>query len=278
MLYFRIFFFILSLVWTSPLLAYNFRCDKGMNNCLVDDQSLTVGDYAGFFDRDGRLVAVGRIVAIKNGHRKLEISETFNRINRSMRVRLITKGDYRRLRERFQLPRRMFPKALGLAVAAARLRLMGGFNGQEYNIFFTGRLSDGLSVVFRSVYAIVSGTATEQGYDGALYYSREQDTTVQGLGLTTGISYEALPHNIISFRGEFGLGLMSVRTSVGETPSLHNVRLDDKIQDGANMLIRVSGSTLLNITHDWHLELMLTENYILRSHMTSLGFGVIKDL
>ena len=278
MFYFRILFFLLSLVWTSPLLAYNFRCDKDAINCLVDDKSLAVGDYAGFFDSDGRLVAVGQITAIKNGHRELEISETFNRITRSLQVRLITKEDYARLQERFPVPRRMFPQALGIAVAATKLRVLSGFNGQEYNLFFAGRISSGFSVVLRSVYAVVSGTATERKWDGALYVSSEQDTTIQGLGLTSGIAYEALPHNIVSFRGEFGLGLMSVKASVGENASLQDVKLDEHIQDGANILVRVSGSALLNVTHDWHLELMLTENYIFHSHLTSLGLGVVKDL
>ena len=278
MFYFRIFFFLLSLLWTSPLFAYNFRCDKDTINCLVADKSLTVGDYAGFFDSEGRIVAVGQVTAIKNGHRELEISETFNRITRNLQVRLITKADYKRLQERFQVPRRMFPKALGLAVAAARLRVLGGFNGQEYNLFFAGRITDGFSIVVRSVYAVVSGTATERGCNGAWCTSYEQDTTIKGLGLTSGIAYEALPHNTVSFRGEFGLGLMSVDADVGENSSLKDVELDDKIQDGANILVRASGSALLNVTHDWHLELILTENYIFHSHLTSLGLGVIKDL
>ena len=278
MFYFRISLFLLSLVWTSPLLAYNFRCDKDSINCLVDDKSLTVGDYAGFFDSEGRLVAIGQVTAIKNGHRELEISQTFNRITRSMQVRLITQEDYERLQERFRVPRRILPKALGLAVAAARLRVLGGFDGQEYNLFFAGRVTDGFSVVVRSIYAMVSGTATERGCDGAFCFSSEHDTTIQGLGVTSGIAYEALPHNIISFRGEFGLGLMSVDASVGENASLQDVELDDKIHDGASILVRASGSALLNVTHDWHLELMLTENYIFHSHLTSLGVGIIKDL
>ena len=179
---FRISLFLLSLVWTSPLLAYNFRCDKDSINCLVDDKSLTVGDYAGFFDSEGRLVAIGQVTAIKNGHRELEISQTFNRITRSMQVRLITQEDYERLQERFRVPRRILPKALGLAVAAARLRVLGGFDGQEYNLFFAGRVTDGFSIVVRSIYAMVSGTATERGCDGAFCFSSEHDTTIQGLG------------------------------------------------------------------------------------------------
>lgn len=278
MFYLRIFLFLLSLIWTSPLLAYNFKCDKEIINCLVDDKSLTVGDYAGFFDREGRIVAVGQIVAIKDGHRELEISETFNRITSNLRVRLITKEKYERLQESFQVPRRILPKALGLAVAAAKLRVLSGFNGQEYNLFFAGRVTEGFSIVLRSVYAMVSGTSTERGWDGARYYSYLQDTTIQGVGLTSGIAYEALPHSIVSFRGEFGLGMMLVNATVGEDSSLQDVKLDDKIQDGANILVRASGSALLNVTHDWHLELMLTENYIFHSHLTSLGLGVIKDL
>ena len=278
MFYFRILFFLLSLVWTSPLLAYNFQCDKQAINCLVADKSLTVGDYAGFFDRKGRMVAVGQIVAIKDGHRELEITETFNRITSDMQVRLITKEDYERLQERFQVPRHIFPKALGLGVAAAKLRVLSGFDGQEYNLFFAGRLTDSFSIVLRSVYAMVSGTAKEKGWDGALPYSVELDTTIQGLGITSGVAYEALPHNLISFRGELGLGLMSVNASVGENSSLQDVKLDQAIQNGANLMVRASGSALLNVTHDWHLELMLTENYIFRSHLTSLGLGVIKDL
>ena len=277
MLYLRIILFTISLVWTSPLFAYNFRCDKNLVSCTVDDKSLTVGDYAGFFDSGGRLVAVGQVVAIKNGHREVEITETLNRITRSSQVRLIKKEDYEHLRERFQLPRRIFPKALGLAVAAAKLRVLGGFRGHEYNIFLAGRLTEGFSVVLRSVYAAVSGSATEKKWDGAEFFSFERDTTIHGLGLTSGIAYEALPHSIVSFRGEFGLGLMSINANVGENSSLQDVRLDKHIQDGANLLVRASGSALLNVTHDWHLELMLTENYIFHSHLTSLGVGVVKD-
>lgn len=278
MLYYRILFFLLSLVWTSPLFAYNFRCDKSSINCLVADKKLTVGDYAGFFDQAGRLVAVGQITAIKDGYREVEISETFNRITPNLQVRLITKEDHARLQESFQVPRRMFPKALGLTVAAAKWRVLSGFNGQEYNLFFAGRLNDSFSVVLRTVYATVSGTATERKYDGALYVSAEHDTAVQGLGLTSGLAYEALPNSIISLRGELGLGLMSINASVGDNSSLQAVKLDEHIQDGVNMLVRASGSALLNITHDWHLELTLTENYIFRSHLTSVGLGVIKDL
>lgn len=277
MFYLRILLFVLSLVWTSPLLAYetdNFRCDKATIHCLVADKSLTVGDYAAFFDRGGNVVAVGQVIAIKNGHREIEITETFNRLTRSAQLRLITPEDYQRLRERFQVPRRMFPKALGLAVAAAKLRVLSGFNGQEYNLFFAGRLSNGLSIVLRSVYATVSGTATKRTW----YATTEEDTTIQGLGLTSGLAYEALSNNLVSFRGEFGLGVMSVDAAVGENASLQEVKLDERIRNGANMLVRLSGSALLNVTHDWHLELMLTENYIFRSHLTSVGLGVIKDL
>ena len=278
MLYYRILFFLLSLIWTSPLFAYNFKCDRRAINCLVADKSLTVGDYAGFFDQAGRLVAVGQIIGIKDSYREVEISETFNRITPDLRVKLIAKEDHERLQERFQVPRRMFPKALGLAVAAAKWRVLNGFNGQEYNLFFSGRLSNHFSVVLRSMYAVVSGTATERKYDGAVYFSAERDTTIQGLGLTSGIAYEALPNSIISLRGELGLGLMSINASVGENSSLQAVKLDEHIQDGVNMLVRASGSALFNVTHDWHLELMLTENYIFRSHLTSVGLGVIKDL
>ena len=277
MCYLRILLLLLLLVWTSPLLAYeydNFRCDEAIIHCVVADKNLTVGDYAAFFDRGGNVVAVGQVVAIKNGHREIEITETFNRITRSAQLRLITPKDYQHLRERFQMPRRMFPKALGLVVAAARLQVLSGFDGQEYNLFFTGRLSNDISIVLRSVYATVSGTATKRTW----YATTEEDTTIQGLGLTSGIAYEALTNNLVSFRGEFGLGVMSVDTVVGENVSLQEVELDERIRNGANMLIRLSGSALLNVTHDWHLELMLTENYIFRSHLTSLGLGVIKDL
>lgn len=278
MLYYRILFFLLSLVWTSPLFASNFKCDRSAINCLVADKRLTVGDYAGFFDQAGRLVAVGQIIGIRDGYREVEISETFNRITPDLRVKLIAKEDHKRLQEHFQMPRRMFPKALGLAVSAAKWRVLNGFNGQEYNLFFSGRLSNHFSVVLRSMYAVVSGTATERKYDGALYFSAERDTTIQGLGLTSGLAYEALPNSIISLRGELGLGLMSINASVGENSSLQAVKLDEHIQDGVNMLVRASGSALFNVTHDWHLELMLTENYIFRSHLTSVGLGVIKDL
>ena len=277
MFYFRILFFLLSLVWTSPLLAYeseNFRCDGATIHCLVDDKSLTVGDYAAFFDRTGKVVAVGQVIAIKNGHREIEITETFNRLTRNAQLRLISHEDYQRLRERFQVPRRMLPKALGLAVAAAKLRVLSGFNGQEYNLFFAGRITNGLSIVLRSVYARVSGLATKKTW----YATTQEDTTIQGLGLTSGIAYEALTNNLVSFRGELGLGVMSVDAEVGESASLQEVKLDERIRNGANMLVRLSGSALLNVTHDWHLELMLTENYIFRSHLTSLGLGVIKDL
>ena len=287
MCYLRIFLFLLSLVWTSPLFAYesdNFRCDKATITCVVADKNLTVGDYAAFFDRSGNVVAVGQVIAVnKNGHREVEITETFNRITRSAQLRLITHEDYQHLRERFQVPRRMFPKALGLAVAAARLRVLSGFNGQEYNIFFSGRLSNDLSIVLRSVYAKVSGVANKGVWVApndrdTNYVSIPEPTTIQGLGLTSGIAYEALTNNLVSFRGEFGLGIMSVNAEVGENVSLQEVKLDQRIRNGANMLVRLSGSALLNVTPDWHLELMLTENYIFRSHLTSLGLGVIKDL
>ncbi len=279
MLYFRILSFLLSLIWTSPLLAYNFRCDKNSINCLVDDKNLTVGDYAGFFDGDGRIVAVGQVTAIKNGHREVEISETFNRITRNLQVRMIPKEDYERLQERFPMPRRMFPKSLGLAVSYAELLVLDGFKGQEYDLFFAGRLGSGFSVTLRSLYMVVAGTAIERKYYESERRHTKQDITIQGLGLTSGIAYEALPHNIVSLRGELGLGLMAVDASVGDNATLQTVELDDQIQDGINALGRASGSAILNITHDWHLELMLAINYIRpKSFLTSLGLGIVKDL
>ena len=274
MFYFRVLFFLVSLVWTSPLFAYNFKCDESTIYCLVDDKALTVGDYAAFFDRDNHILAVGRVTAIKAGYRELEVSETFNHITSDAQVRVISKEDYEQLQERFRVPRRILPKSLGLAIAAAKLRVLGGFNGQEYNLFFAGRISNGFSVVLRSVYAVVSGNAMEDSWA----VSTAHDTTIKGLGLTSGIAYEVLPNRLVSFRGEFGLGVMSVNASIGENKSLEDVELDGRIQNGANMLARISGSALLNVRHDWHLELILTENYIFQSHLTSLGLGVIKDL
>lgn len=272
MLYFRIMFFMISLVWTSPLFAQNFRCDQTSIHCLIADKSLTAGDRVGFFDPDNNLVAVGKVTGIvgKDGHREVEITEVFSRITQSSIPKRLKDGD----NASHPLARRLFPKSLGLAAAAARLQVLDGLDGQEYNLFLAGRLSSGFSVVLRSIYAVVSGTVVKSDW----YATSEQDTVIQGLGLASGVSYEALPNRLVSFRGEFGLGVMAVDASIGENISVEEVGLGNSIRNGANMLVRASGSALLNVTPDWHLELSLTDNFIFQSHLTSLGLGIVKDL
>lgn len=267
-MYLRVVFFVISLIWTTPLSASNFKCGAEQLHCLVDDRKLTTGDQVGFFDRASQLVATGKVTGIQGVHREVKVTEMFDHIPSDARIKLLSGDDVENMEKKFTIPRRFSPKSLGITVAAIKLGILKGFNGQEYNLFLTRRMRNGFSIDVRSVYISLAGNVISE------QKQTEEEARVRGIGVTSGVSYEALANNLISFRGGFGLGVMSVNS---EIPYPQETNFDYAIRDGINLLGRMSGSALLNLV-DWHFEIVLASSYIFHSHMTSLGVGIIRDL
>lgn len=267
-MYMRIILFVVSLMWTSPLSAINFRCGAKQLHCLVYDFKLTTGDQVGFFDRVNQLVATGRVVSIQGVYREVKIIEMFDRIPSDARIRLLSGEEIKNLQKNFTIARRFSPRAIGVTAAATTLGILEGFHGQEFNLFLTQRLRGGFSFNVGSVYTSLAGKAI------SVDTQTELEAKVRGIGVVSDVFYEVLVHKLISFKGGFGLGVMSVDS---EIPYPQATNFDYAIREGINLLGRMSGSASLNLV-DWRFEIMLANSYIFHSHMTSLGVGIIRNL
>ena len=269
MIYARLTLFLISLSWTNPLFANSFSCDSEQVICLIDNKKLTTGDLVGFVDRRNRLVAVGKVIGLQDNYREVELTETFAVVTNKEQVRLLTVEE----QQRFTTSRYQAKQSLGLSASMARLNISNDFNGQEYNLSFTRNLHQGLGIAIRSIYATVSGSATEE----TPFDSIEHDMTIHGLGMTGGLSYELPLLNYLSAKAELGAGAMVISHNTARNTSLEDVELNNHITDGANLLIKASASFLVDVSF-CHAELLVSNNYIYRSHLTSFGLGLVTEL
>ena len=269
MIYARITLFLISLSWTSPLFANSFSCDSEQVICLIDDRKLTTGDLVGFVDRRNRLVAVGKVVGLQDNYREVELTETFAVVTAKEQVRLLTVEE----RERFTTTRYQAKQSLGLSASMARLNVVDGFDGQEYSLSFTRNLHQGLGLAIRSIYTRISSSATEVTWIEDI----EHDMTIHGIGMIGGISYQLPLLNYLSAKAELGTGAMVISHDTARNISLDDVKLSDHFTDGANLLIKASASLLVDVSL-CHAELLVSNNYIYRSHLTSVGLGLVTDL
>ena len=70
---------------------------------------------------------------------------------------------------------------------------------------------------------------------------------------------------------------MVINHSTGNNTSLEDVKLDNRISDGANLLIKASASLLFDLSL-CHAELLISNNSIYRSHLASFGLGLVTEL
>lgn len=269
MIYARITLFLISLTWTSPLFANSFRCDSEQVICLIDDKKLTTGDVVGFVDRRNRLVAVGQVVGLQDNYREVELTETFAVVTSEMQVRLLTADE----RERFSITSYQAKQSLGVSALRSRLSINDGFTGWEVNLSLTRNLHEGLGLAIRSVYATVAGPAIEKKY----FETTEHDLAIHGLGMTGGLSYELPLVSFMSAKAEIGAGAMVISHNTGKNTSLEDLNLNGYIIDGANTLIKASASLLFDVSF-CHAELLVSNNYIYRSHLAGLGLGLVTEL
>lgn len=269
MIYARITLFLISLSWTNPLFASSFHCDSEQVICLVDNKKLTTGDVVGFVDRRNRLVAVGKVVGIQDHYREVELTETFAVVTAKEQIRLLTAEE----KQRFTTTSYQAKQSIGVSASMARLNVASGLGGQEYNLSFTRNLHEGLGLAVRSIYTRVAGSATEVTY----FVTTEHDMIIHGYGMIGGLSYELPLVNFLSAKAELGAGTMVISHSTGSNTSLEDVKLDNRISDGANLLIKASASLLFDISL-CHAELLISNNSIYRSHLASFGLGLVTEL
>ena len=268
MIYARLTLFLISLSWTSPLFASTFSCDSEQVICLIDNKKLTTGDVVGFVDRRNRLVAVGKVVGLQDNYREVELTETFAVVTTQEQIRLLTAEERQWFTATYQAK-----QSLGASFSMARLNVDNGFDGQEYNLLFTRNLHEGLGLSIRSIYARVAGSAIEK----TGLSTNEHDLYITGIGMTGGLSYELALVSFLSAKAEMGAGAMVISHSTGNNISLEDVELNNRIIDGTNPLVKASASLLFDVSL-FHAELLISNNYIYRSHLYSFGLGLVTEL
>ena len=225
-----------------------FICDKEMLSCRVADADMALGDRVGFFDRDGKLYAIGAVVNLDIGMRDVEIVQLFSKIADDAVVRVLTDAEVENkiLDKHKHLPKHV----IGVSLAYKRLALVDSLAGLDYGVYFARHVHDNLSLFMRSSYAYVDGVVDRKKLDPHAF-----DVQAIIISLSPGLALTVFPRWPLSLLLELGAGVVAISNA---TPD--DVRWYEDFS-GTHLLLRAMFGLQLNV-QSWRAQAGVTQSFI----------------
>ena len=217
--------------------------------CRVADADMALGDRVGFFDRDGKLYAIGTVVNLEIGMRDVEIVQLFSKIADDAVVRVITDAE---VENKILDKHKYLPKhVIGVSLAYKRLALVDSLAGLDYGVYFARHVHDNLSFFMRSSYAYVDGLLEREEIDARYTF----DLQAIIMSLSPGFALTAFPRKPLSLLLEFGAGVVAISNATPENAKWYEGF------SGTHPLLRAMLGAQLNV-QSWRAQVGITQSFI----------------
>ena len=217
--------------------AFKVRCTAKQDSCQVVTSTLTVGDYLGFFDPDGYLSAVGKVVKIHRGVRKVKILKHYQKIRNSHEAMLIKDREAARPSSYFKFFKRDSENSVGLRLGIVDMGIGQGVSATKISGFkewpFKKRA---MSLVATGSFMSGSGRATDVGAQ-----IETHNINFMAFSALGGVRYMFRPEKPISQRVEGGLGLVHLSGKAGNGQNFERL-VDGRVKPGLGLMARIAGS------------------------------------
>ena len=269
---------LLSLVtWAGGANGDSLLCNRTQTRCMTETRQLTIGDRIGVFNRDGEVVAIGQVQAMRGDRRSVKINRRFGRIHKGYDVALLQgRPGTERFTERYTVYRSPAQMSVGGAAGLGRLGIGKGAPSVELTGFAQWRMWRGVQVVARASY--LSAQADVSHISPVHGGFENVPMEFGGYGLLGGLGYVAGEKKLLSLRGEVAAGTLYVDGMVNGDPALmDDPAYDTKVTNGFNLYGRGEVAALLNLA-SWRLKVGLSESMAAEALGTTLGAGLVVDL
>lgn len=231
---------LLFLCLTSNVFAYKLRCDSKQTRCEIKTKRLTVGDHVGVFDKNGLLVATGKIFKIQNSIRIIKVQRKYSKILSSHEALPIKDVEARKPTSYFKLLKQSDDKGYGFQAGLVEMGVGDGISAFEVGGYLNQRWDQNLYFVQRVLYMSGAGEASSTGEKLI-----SETVSYSSWGLLGGIAMFLLPSSNLSLRLEASIGMINVSLTSDATEPKDLV--DGKVFPGTGFVARFGGSLLFRI-------------------------------
>ena len=227
----------------------DFICDVEMLNCRVVDSDMAIGDSVGFFDKEGKLYAIGEVVKLEVGFREIEIIQLFSAISPDAQFRVISDDERKSalLDKHHYLPNYF----VGASVGYKRMALVDSLAGFNCGVYLARRIHKHMAVFIRSDYAYVDAVIEREEIDERHTF----DVQAALMSFYSGVAYEVFPQHYLSPLLELGAGIAAVNTARPD-----GVKIDEDIA-GMHLLLQATLGVQLNV-QNWRLQAGIVQSLV----------------
>ena len=265
------FILVFILLFSSNAWAYKFHCNSEQTVCEIDSKRIVKGDRVGVFDSDGFLAAIGEVTAIKGQWREIKMVRKFQKISRDDRLDRIEDYEAKDPSRYFKIKQGMSAKSLGLQAGLLSVAAGAGIMAFEAEGFMQWLWKDNAYFVARGLFCRGSGRATIN--DGFL---KQYTISMQAMGVTGGMAFNFLSGEMLTLRGELGLGLVNNSVSTnGDVDA--KVLANGRIFSGMGMLMNSNVAAIVNF-NSWNMLLAGEFLRLQNSNDFSISMGFVSAI
>jgi len=266
-----------TLLLSSQAYSVDIQCNRSQSKCITSNANLAIGDRVGIFNRSEELVAVGKVKSMTGQRRSVKIYKSYGKIFKGHQIALLG-SDVRKIsqvEEKYDIYTPYAERNFGFDVGIASMAVGGYLSGTEV----TGH---GQWVAYKHLDYVLRGTllrATGKISRGNVAVGVEsKEMQLFAAGVLPGVSATLFEKNLISARGEIDAGFMYVAADLdGDSGLVEGSGFATKVLNGFNGAARIAVSLQLNLG-DWRTELLAAQSVINEARVSTIGFGVSKDL
>lgn len=206
--------------------AVDLKCDKKQAICEVSNRRLTVGDWVGFFSKDGYLSALGKIVKIKGRIREIRIKKSFAHISKHHRVEIVKDKHARKPRKYFRVRDRVTKSFWGVNLSLVSMGVGSGFPAFSVSGNYFWKFRKGTYFLARSWFLNGSGETAS-----SIAGNPPISVSLSSLGVIGGISEIMRVGEKIALFPYIAGGFSFTSVEVGSTEDASEA-LNNRVKDG----------------------------------------------
>lgn len=214
------------------------RCNDDQSLCEIKNKRITIGDKIGVFTSDGFVVAIGVVTKIVGTARMFKITESYAKILRSHRAEIISDQEAENPIKSFKSFKTYADEMVGVNLGSYSLGIGSGFVANFAGLQYAYEWKKLTYFPFKLGYLSGEGDASAK-----LQGITNTKVTLSAISLSAGVSQILLPHEFVSIRVGFDLGIGHTQIQVEDEIDI-SVLLNDRVKEGMVMLARGEASLI----------------------------------